>query len=1037
MDDSDGTPADRGGGWVGPIEWMTRNPIAANLIMVILLAGGVWMWFTIQREVFPQFQLDVVQVSVTYPGASPGEVEQGVLQPIEEALRGLQGIKEMTSEAREGSASVTLELVAGADRMQSFQEIDQEISRIRTFPDDIEEPEVRLQSRERSVMEVGLYGSVDQWTLRKLSERLRDRFLEHERITQVSIEDDLGYVTHVEVPRWRLRELDLTLADIGDRIEQSSRDIPGGDIETQNGKILLRVKERKQWAQEFRTIPIVSTRTGSSLTLGDIGTVKDGFEETAFYSRFNGQPSTEISIARVGNQSPLEIAAAVKSILEDFEAELPPGVQSRIDSNMADDYDERMSLLLENGALAFLIVLIILALFLEYRLAFWVMMGMTISFVGSFVFLPWIGVSLNMISMFAFLVVLGIVVDDAIVVGENIYEYSERGMDFIPAAIAGARDIAGPVTFSILTNIVAFVPLLFIPGMMGKFWWPIPAVVIVVLAVSLFEALFILPAHLGHRSEGAATAAGQFAHRWQQYFAARFNDAVDRYYRPFLETCLQHRYITMTLALTIFLVVGGYAFSDHMGMIMMPEVAADEIEAGVNLPSDSTEDQAATVADEVTRATQKVYEEHNLQTAVEGIKSNLRGTFVDVEMVMRPPGERERSANDIIELWRREIGDIEGVDQITFEAERGPGGWRDDITVDLSHTDIDVLEAASQKLVTRLEQFEASRDVNDNYEVAMRQLDFRILPYGRELGLTPSYVGRQVRSAFFGDEALRQLRGTNEVEIRVKLPERQRRSLRDIEALTVRTPGGVQVPLLDVARIEKGQAYNAINRRNGRRVISVGADAEPKSQAGRLRTALDSEVLPELRSEHPGLTWSFQGSQAEMRESTQTLWAGFALAMGVIFALLAVAFGSYLQPLIVMAAIPFGIVGAVIGHILLGYDLSLISLMGIIALSGVVVNDSLIMVDYANRMRSDHTAFESIHRAGIRRFRPILLTTLTTFGGLTPLILETSRQAYYIIPMAISLGFGILFATSIILVIVPCLYMMLEDVVHLRRRLPL
>lgn len=1016
-------------GWTGPIAWMTRNSIAPNLLMIILLGGGIWMWFTIQREVFPEFQLDVVEVSVSYPGASPSEVEQGVLLPIEEALQGLEGIKEMTSTAREGSASVTLELIAGVNRMKVFQEIDQEISRIQTFPDDIEEPEVRLQTRQRSVMEIGLYGNVDQWVLRKLSERLRDRLREHNSITQVTIEDDLGYVTHVEISRGRLRELGMTLADVGQKIEQSSRDVPAGDIETSNGKILLRIRERKQWAEEFRKIPIVSTETGATLTLGDIATVEDGFEETAFYSRFNGQPSTEISVSRVGNQSPIEVASAVKSILKDFKNDLPPGVQYRIDSNMADDYDDRMSLLLENGFLAVLIVLFILALFLEYKLAFWVMMGMTISFVGSFVFLPWIGVSLNMISMFAFLVVLGIVVDDAIVVGENIYEYRERGMDFVPAAIQGARDIAGPVTFSILTNIVAFVPLLFIPGTMGKFWWPIPAVVITVLAISLIEALFILPAHLAHSSENSATALGRFVHRWQQYFASKFNDFVQHYYRPFLDRCLRYRYITLCLAITILLVVGGYAQSDHMGMIMMPEVSADEIEAGINLPSDTTKDQAAKIANELTRQTKKIYREHNLHTAVAGIKSNLRGTFVDIEMVMRPPDQRTMTADDIIEIWRREIGDIEGVDQITFEAERGPGGFRDDITVDLSHSNINVLEKASQKLMAELKKFESSRDVNDNYEVASQRLDFKILPYGRELGLTPSYVGRQVRNSFFGDLAMRQLRGTNEVEVRVKLPNTQRRSYHDIEELTIRTPDGVEVPLLDVARVTESQAYNAITRRNGRRVISVGADAEPKSQAGRLRAALDNEVLPNLRNQYPGLTWTFQGSQAEMRESTQALWTGFALAMGVIFALLAIAFGSYLQPLIVMMAIPFGIVGAVIGHILLGYDLSLISLMGVIALSGVVVNDSLIMVDYANRKRrDDHSAFEAIHDAGIRRFRPILLTTLTTFGGLTPLILETSRQAYYIIPMAISLGFGILFATSIILVIVPCLYMMLEDV---------
>jgi multidrug efflux pump subunit AcrB len=612
-------------------------------------------------------------------------------------------------------------------------------------------------------------------------------------------------------------------------------------------------------------------------------------------------------------------------------------------------------------------------------------------------------------------------------VGENVYEYREQGMDFMTAAIQGAKDISGPVTFSILTNIVAFVPLLFIPGTMGKFWWPIPAVVIVVLTLSLLEALFILPAHLAHSTKGSRTFIGRFIYRWQQRFASGFSQWVNDYYRPFLELCLKYRYITLTLATTLLVVVSGYALSAHMGMIMMPEVSADEIEAGVNLPSDATEEQAARVADQVTQATQKVYEEHNLQTAVEGIKANLRGTFVDVEMVMRPPEERELTADDIIELWRREIGDIEGVDQITFEAERGPGGWRDDITVDLSHSSIDTLEEASQRFMKELKQFPSTINVNDNYEFAKRQLDFKLLPYGRELGLTPSYVGRQVRNSFFGELAMRQLRGINEVEVRVKLPESQRESYHDLEEVMIQTPDGIDVPLMDITRMEEGQAYNSINRRNGRRVISVGTDVEPKRNIGRVQTAIDNEVLPQLRAQFPGLTWTFQGSTAEMRDSTQALWGGFMIAMGVIYGLLAIAFGSYTQPLIVMFAIPFGIIGAVIGHILLGFNLSLISLMGVIALSGVVVNDSLIMVDYANRQRDDHTPFEAIHEAGIRRFRPIMLTTLTTFGGLTPIILETSRQAAYLIPMAVSLGFGILFATSIILVIVPCLYMLLED----------
>jgi multidrug efflux pump subunit AcrB len=472
-----------------------------------------------------------------------------------------------------------------------------------------------------------------------------------------------------------------------------------------------------------------------------------------------------------------------------------------------------------------------------------------------------------------------------------------------------------------------------------------------------------------------------------------------------------------------------------MGMIMMPEVAADEIEAGVRLPVGTTIDQAGRVARQVTDATYRMFEEHDLGRVSEGIKTNVRGqSFIDVELVMRPPTEHDTTAQEVIELWRDEIGDLEGIDQISFEAESGPGGWRQDISVDLSHDDIAVLEQASQQFLARMEGYAATRDVSDNYNKGKTQLDFRLRPEGRHLGLTAAEVGRQVRDAFYGALALRQLRGTNEFEVRVKLPRAQRQQMRNLEDFVVRTPRGTEVPLLDVVEVVRGEAFTSINRRDGRRVVTVSMDVEPKSAITRVLRGIQRTELPRLRAEHPGLTWTFQGSQAEMRESTRALWGGFALAMLVVYALLAVAFGSYLQPLIVMTAIPFGIVGAVIGHLLLGHDLSLISLMGVIALAGVVVNDSLIMVDYANRRREELTIFGAIHQAGIRRFRPIMLTTLTTFGGLTPIILETSRQATYLIPMAISLGFGIVFATAIILVIVPCLYLILEDVLRLVRQ---
>ncbi len=1012
-----------------PIAWMAGNSIAANLLMLVLLGGGIITAFTIQKEVYPEFELGIVEVMVEYPGASPEEVEKGILQPVEEAVRGVQGIKEMTSTAREGSGMVSLELVSGLDRMKAFQDIDQAVNRIRTFPVDAEEPEVSMQVQQRDVMELGLYGDVDIWTLRKLAEQLRDRLVSEPSITQVEIGGVPDYVTHVEIPKQTLRQYGITLSQVAEMIEQASQDVPAGEIKTNEGEILVRVKERKQWAEEYGQIPVVTNATGDIVYLSDIATIYDGFEEAGFHSQFNRQPSVEIEIFRVGQQSPLEIAQTVEGIFAELDSTLPEGVSYRIDSNRAEDFNDRLFLLLDNGWMAIVIVLIILSLFLEYRLAFWIMMGMTISFVGGIMFLPMIGVSINMISMFAFLVVLGIVVDDAIVVGENIHEYRQQGMDGLSAAIKGAQDIAAPVTFTILTTIVAFLPVMFMPGTTGLFWWPLPAVVITVLLISLVEALFILPAHLAHSKREQASAARSGIARIKAGFANGLERFIHNRYKPLLTRCLRHRYLTLLCALCLLAVTGAFATSDHLGIIMMPREAANEIEAGVRLPVGTTDAKAAEVAQNITNATYEMFQRENLFEVAEGIKTNVRGeSFIDVEIVLLPPDERDMSAVAVIELWRDQIGDIEGINQITFETERGPGGWRDDISVDLSHNDLELLGQASQRFVELMSAFSQTRDVNDSYRPGKMQLDFTLLPAGEALGLTPDYVGRQIRDAFYGAVAIRQLRGTNEVEVRVKLPRSEREQQSTLDNFILITPAGGEVPLMDVVELNESESYSALDRRDGRRVITVGMDVEPAGAVNQVLDAINQEVLPQLLNEYPGLTWTFRGSQAEMRESTSTLWIGFSMAMFVIYSLLAIAFRSYTQPFIVMLAIPFGAIGAVAGHVLFGYDLSIVSLMGLVALSGVVVNGALIMVDYANRRATEIPVYDAIVEAGVRRFRPIALTTMTTFGGLTPIILEQSRQAYQLIPMAISLGFGIVFATAIMSIIVPCFYLILEDV---------
>ena len=1016
------------------IAWMVDNPVAANLLMILLLVGGGLTAWRMQKEVDPPYELDVVTVSVSYPGATPAEVEQGILMPVEEAVQGIQGIAELTSTAREGSASVTLELVVGSDRMRVFGDVEQAVSRIQTFPDQAEQPEVQLAARQRSVMEVGLYGPVDVWTLRNLGNRLSDQLRAHPGITQVELGRVPDFVTHVEIPADTLRAHGLTLTEVADIIGRSSQDIPAGAIEATGGEVMVRLRSRRLWAEELAGIELVSSTSGAPVTLGDVATITDGFEEVSFHSQFNGQNSIEVQVYRVGDQSPLEVASAVEEVMEDFAPSLPPGVEMRVDSNAAADFQARLSLLVDNGWMGMLIVLVILALFLDLRLAFWVMSGMGVSFIGGLLFLPAQDVSINMISMFAFLVVLGIVVDDAIVVGENIFERRQAGQSLREAAIGGTADIALPVIFSTLTTVVAFLPVLMLPGSTGLYWRPLPLVVVTVLLVSLVEALLILPAHLSHAPK-RRFAIERRADQLQARVRALLQRFVERVYDPVLQLCLRHRGLTLAAAVSLLTLSGVYATSAHMGTVMMPEVAADEIEAGIRLPVGTTRPQAAAVAERLTRETLGLMESAGLNEAAEGVKTNVRGeNFIDVEIVMKPPDERELSAGEVIAIWRDAIGELPGVDQISFEAERGPGGMRSDISVDLSHDDMEVLAAAAQRFKEQLETVQYTRDVSDSYRPGKAQIDLVLTPQGRALGLDPRAVGQQVRAAFFGAVAMRQLRGTDEVEVRVELPADEREELQSLERYVLRTDSGLEVPLLDVVDVERTSSLTSIDRRAGRRVVTVSLDAEPKRAVGQIMGVIDQELLPALRADYPGLTWTFEGSQAEMRESTSSLYVNLALALAVVYGLLAVVFRSYLQPLIIMSAIPFGAVGAVLGHMLLGYELSLVSFMGMVALAGVVVNDSLIMVDYANELRAEMSPAEAIRQAGLRRFRPILLTTLTTFGGLTPIIAEDSNQARQLIPMAISLGCGIVFATAIVLVLVPCLYMLLEDA---KRRLGL
>ena len=1012
----------------GAIAWMVRNRVAPNLLMLVLLLGGLFMANNIKKEVFPDFDLNAVNITVAYPGASPEEVEQGIVLAVEDAVSGIEGVDEVRSTANEGSARVTVELLDNADEQKAYQEIQQEIDRITTFPEDAERPQVNLATHRRLVQAVVIYGEVEERVLRELAEQLRDRLLQNPGITQVELVGVRNYEIHVEVSRETLRRYGLTLTQIADTIDNATVELPGGSVKTSAGEILLRVKQRSDWARQFARIPVITTRAGAVLRLGDIASVKEGFDDSDRERSFNGQPAASLEVYRVGEQTPVGVARAVRETLAELQPELPQGIHTAVNIDQSKIYQQRLELLLTNGFMGLALVLLLLGLFLEFKLAFWVTMGIPTAFLGAFLFLPGFDVSINMVSMFAFIIALGIVVDDAIIAGENIYEYRQRGMNFIDAAIQGARDVALPVSFSILTNIVAFMPLYFVPGMVGKLFAIFPIVVGSVFTLSWIEALFVLPSHVAHTREGGVTGPGHWLHVRQQAFSHWVRHFIRDRYGPALVFALRNRYLTLAVGVAIFITAIGYVASGRMGFVLMPVTESDRAVVTAKLPYGSPMSTAEQVRDRLLAAADAVVGEHGGERLSDGVLADIDNNTVSITLYLTDPKVRPLTTGEVTRQWRERVGTIPGVESLRFESDRGGPASGAALTVELSHRDVDKLDKASAALAQALEQFPNAKDVDDGFSPGKQQLDFKMLPAGRSLGLTARDVARQVRNAFFGAEALRQQRGRNEVKVYVRLPEAQRSSEYDIEQLLIHTAGGGEVPLRQVAQVSRSRAYTSIDRRDGRRAVSVTADVVPRKAATGILASIKADTLPQLARDYPGLSYSFEGQQADMRDSLASLGESFLIALLVIYVLLAIPFRSYVQPAIVMVAIPFGVVGAVLGHIIMGYSLSIISMMGLVALAGVVVNDSLVLVDYANRLRAEgQNAFEAISNAGVRRFRPILLTTLTTFGGLAPMIFESSRQARFMIPMAISLGYGILFATLITLFLVPSLYLVLED----------
>ena len=1018
------------------IRWMAEHKVAANLLMIIILLSGLMGVMNIKQEVFPEFELDFIIVAVPYSGATPEEIEKSILLPIEDAVGGIDGIKKVTGTAKEGMGSFRIEILNGANKNSVFEDVKSAVERLTSLPDDAEDPQVQQPRLRREVLNITIYGDAPGRSLIEQAQIVRESLLSHPEISQVDIEQRRGFEMTVQISKSSLLQHSLTLNQVSNIIKKANLDLPGGKIKTSGGDILIRTKERRYTAAEYANIPIMSSEQGI-LRLGDIASITDGFEESDIRTLFNGQPAESIEVFRVGDQTPTDVSKAVRSRLEELRAQLPSSIEIEIVNDRSLVLQDRIDLLMKNLWLGLVLVFLTLALFLRIELAFWIMLGIPISFAGAMILMPTLDTSINMISLFAFILVLGIVVDDAIVVGENIFAHQEMDKSNAKAAIDGAKEISSPVLITILTTIAAFIPMYFIPGTTGNIFRNIPNVLIAVLLFSLAEVMFILPGHLSHLNRIISfflAPIGKILEQPRLFLSSGMVWFSQNTYRKTLQKSIEFRYSVLALGLVFIMVCAGLSIGGHMRFTFFPTIERDRVELNAKMPFGTPASVSRKIEKKMLSSVDALllkYQSEVGKPIHDGVYSNVGrggGNNASVRVYLKPLKERGFPANEFSRKWRKSMGEVPGIESLNIRS-----GWRMgstyDIDLQMSHPDPNVLLGIVEEFKEKFSEYPGVKNIEDSTVDGKREVQLKLSPEGLTLGLSTLELTQQVRGAFQGVEVLKLLRNSDELSLKLQLPFDERRYLRDLEDLVIIAPSGERLPLSQVAELKYEQSYSAIRRINGRRIVSVRAliDSEITNTA-EVVMSLKKFLLPETINQNPQLQYSFEGARRAQTNTMAGVKKGGAVAIVLIFCLLALQFRSYLQPIIIMTAIPFGMVGAILGHLLLGYDLSIISVLGIVALTGIVVNDSLILVDFINRNREKGgTIIYAVLESGVRRFRPIVLTTLTTFFGLLPMLFETSRQARFLIPMAISLAFGILFSTLIILYLIPVLYTILED----------
>jgi len=1050
------------------ITWTVQNMPAMNTLLIAVLAVGALSFASMRREVFPEFELEIVLVTVPYPGATPEEVEEGICQKIEEACRSVSGIKKITSVAQEGSGFCVFELLDSVkDVQKTLGEIRSEVERIPSLPVLAEDPKVEQVTLRTPAIKVGVLApdlpageEVSELQLREVAERVRDDLLALPAVSAANLLGAKDYQIDIEISEHTLRKYGLSLQQVAEIVRRENLEIPGGTIRSESGEILLRGKNKRYVGADIARLPLVTLPDGIVITVGDLATVRDEFTDVAATNRINGRQGMVISIDRASGEDLLAMVAVVKDYVAS--ARLPDGYTLTVWSDQSIDVRDRLAMLVSNGLQGLVIVFVILALFLDLKIAFWVALGIPFAMLGTGALMQITDQTLNMLSMFAFLMAIGIVVDDAIVVSDNIDRHRRMGKPLADAAIDGTVEVIPSVVAAVLTTVITFLPLCFVTGVMGKFIAVMPFAFICTLLMSLLESTLVLPGHLAHRTNLVFTLLGialaplklllPVVAALQRVCDRGLKWFVKHVYSPILDAALDHRLATMAMALAVLLACLGVVRSGRTPFQLFPKIDANRLLAKIVFPDGTPasvteaatlriEEAAVTAAGRLSPSDASILQlVHRAvgQVAAQGEvgpDARMSGSHVGAVALELVPGEqRNVTSEEFISEWRRLAGDFPGTETLVYGTENiGPGGKTIEFKLLAPSTPDAVrqLEAAVERCKEWLGQYPGVIDIDDDSRPGKWEYQVKVKPRAEALGVSLADLAGTIRASFYGEEVMRLQRGRHEVKLMVRYPQEERRSLASLDDIRVTGPDGIKRPIGELADVTVVRGYSEINRLGQKRSITVTADIDVATSSltsGQITADMERRLIPTLLAEYPEVRVRWEGQQEQTNDSLRSLGVGFVVALFAMFVLLTMEFRSYVQPLLILAVIPFGCAGAVFGHALMGMPLTLFSMFGLVALAGVVVNDSIVLIDFINhRIREGHPLRMALREAGCLRFRPVLLTSLTTVGGIMPLLLEKSFQAQFLVPMATSLAFGLATTTVLVLILVPVMYSFLGE----------